>query len=548
MGGLHVIGTERHEARRIDNQLRGRSGRQGDKGSSAASSSPRRRPDEDVRGRDDDEGPRAPGHEGGRRDRAPDALQERRARPAQGRGTQLPDPQEHARVRRGDGAPASDFYGLRQRVLEGRDVKGLIFRVRRDAVDDACEEYLDPDYPASASPSTPSRSSSARSRSERLQGLERDEMEKAIREDAKAMRAHDRCHARRVHADGGLRDQRRLRLGGPDQLGQVSASASSSTSRSSARAAPVERNRVRDMLAAAAEEKIETADLTGIDEFVRKHYGPASSSSGSRTSSVIDVTEDEIEGRAAGRASRRRGADPQERREDLYTQREIEYPVEFAMDMTKMLMRQAPAGREYLVKWANQRFALGWTVEHHAHQPAAEDPADPLLEARAKVRQEGKLEEAIARGSGLHDRRRAGRAPQERFSVGITEYMRFLEGEEREPTPSARASRTSCAPSCCSSSGRSCSRPSTSRGRTTCTRWTSSATPSASARSASRTPASRTSARARACSRHDARERPRPGDGLRLQGQAHAAAAVSLITPTGARPATRRRRMSLRAS
>ncbi len=34
VGGLHVIGTERHEARRIDNQLRGRSGRQGDQGSS----------------------------------------------------------------------------------------------------------------------------------------------------------------------------------------------------------------------------------------------------------------------------------------------------------------------------------------------------------------------------------------------------------------------------------------------------------------------------------------------------------------------------------
>jgi preprotein translocase subunit SecA len=34
LGGLHVIGTERHEARRIDNQLRGRTGRQGDPGSS----------------------------------------------------------------------------------------------------------------------------------------------------------------------------------------------------------------------------------------------------------------------------------------------------------------------------------------------------------------------------------------------------------------------------------------------------------------------------------------------------------------------------------
>ncbi|MFM7577055.1 MAG: preprotein translocase subunit SecA, partial [Microcystaceae cyanobacterium] len=33
LGGLHVIGTERHESRRIDNQLRGRAGRQGDPGS-----------------------------------------------------------------------------------------------------------------------------------------------------------------------------------------------------------------------------------------------------------------------------------------------------------------------------------------------------------------------------------------------------------------------------------------------------------------------------------------------------------------------------------
>ena len=33
-GGLHIFGTERHESRRIDNQLRGRAGRQGDPGSS----------------------------------------------------------------------------------------------------------------------------------------------------------------------------------------------------------------------------------------------------------------------------------------------------------------------------------------------------------------------------------------------------------------------------------------------------------------------------------------------------------------------------------
>ena len=34
LGGLHILGTSRHESRRIDNQLRGRSGRQGDPGTS----------------------------------------------------------------------------------------------------------------------------------------------------------------------------------------------------------------------------------------------------------------------------------------------------------------------------------------------------------------------------------------------------------------------------------------------------------------------------------------------------------------------------------
>ena len=41
LGGLYVLGTERHEARRIDNQLRGRSGRQGDPASPASTSPPR---------------------------------------------------------------------------------------------------------------------------------------------------------------------------------------------------------------------------------------------------------------------------------------------------------------------------------------------------------------------------------------------------------------------------------------------------------------------------------------------------------------------------
>ena len=48
-GGLYIIGTERHESRRIDNQLRGRSGRQGDPGASKFFLSPAGRSDAHLR-------------------------------------------------------------------------------------------------------------------------------------------------------------------------------------------------------------------------------------------------------------------------------------------------------------------------------------------------------------------------------------------------------------------------------------------------------------------------------------------------------------------
>ena len=48
-GGLYVVGTERHESRRIDNQLRGRSGRQGDPGALEVLPVAGRRPDAHLR-------------------------------------------------------------------------------------------------------------------------------------------------------------------------------------------------------------------------------------------------------------------------------------------------------------------------------------------------------------------------------------------------------------------------------------------------------------------------------------------------------------------
>ena len=105
-GGLHIIGTERHESRRVDNQLRGRSGRQGDPGSSrfylslddAAAAHLRRRPRARHHGPPEDAGRRA--------DRGGHRVPFDRIGPAQGRSAQLRHPQAAAGIRRRRQRPA----------------------------------------------------------------------------------------------------------------------------------------------------------------------------------------------------------------------------------------------------------------------------------------------------------------------------------------------------------------------------------------------------------------------------------------------------------
>jgi preprotein translocase subunit SecA len=118
VGGLHVVGTERHESRRIDNQLRGRCGRQGDKGSSrfflsleddlmkmfAGKTTLSVLSKLGMKEGDAIEHPMLTKSVG--RHRAPHAHQVRRPRSAQGGGAQLPYPQEHSRVRRAHGRAA----------------------------------------------------------------------------------------------------------------------------------------------------------------------------------------------------------------------------------------------------------------------------------------------------------------------------------------------------------------------------------------------------------------------------------------------------------
>ena len=148
VGGLHVIGTERHTARRIDNQLRGRSGRQGDPGSSRFY----------VSLQDDlmrmfagewtikvlswlgmEEGMAIEDKRISKGILRAQKKVEERNFLARKNLLEYDEVMDHQRTH---------FYGMRQKVLEGRDIDQVIWEMISQAIDDAVNKYIVEDHVA----------------------------------------------------------------------------------------------------------------------------------------------------------------------------------------------------------------------------------------------------------------------------------------------------------------------------------------------------------------------------------------------------------------
>jgi preprotein translocase subunit SecA len=144
-GGLHIIGTERHESRRIDNQLRGRSGRQGDPGSSRfylSLDDPLLRIFAGDRLRavmDRLKMPEGEPIEAGMVTRSIESAQRKvEARNFDIR-KQLLQYDDVANDQR------KETYRLRNEVLESKDIGDLIANLREDALRSFCELYVPPE-------------------------------------------------------------------------------------------------------------------------------------------------------------------------------------------------------------------------------------------------------------------------------------------------------------------------------------------------------------------------------------------------------------------
>jgi preprotein translocase subunit SecA len=147
-GGLHVIGTERHTARRIDNQLRGRGGRQGDPGSSRFYVSLEDELMQMFAGEWTIKVLGWLGMEEGM------AIEDKRISKGILRAQKKVEERNFlARKNLLEYDEVMDFqrtqfYGMRQKVLAGREVGQIIWGMIGDAIEDAVRKYIEEDYVA----------------------------------------------------------------------------------------------------------------------------------------------------------------------------------------------------------------------------------------------------------------------------------------------------------------------------------------------------------------------------------------------------------------
>ena len=438
LGGLHVIGTERHESRRIDNQLRGRSGRQGDKGSSRFYVSLEDDLMKMFAGETTQKLLARMGMKEG------DAIEhpwlsknvERAQRKVEERNFQIrknileyDEVMEHQR---------QFFYGLRQRVLEGRDVKGLIFEYIEEAIDDAIGEMLDPEFPALCAAEFAKSRLDVSIPAERLRGKDRNEMEVAIRRIAKEEATHmiDITIGEYMPLEGsevsvdfdsaGLIRWAKNRFGVELDSGELREGGAR------------ERRGVQNSLEAAAYEQIERIELDGLTEFLDKNYGAQRLAEWVQRKFAFEVDPAEII-----KARDDEDRDPRdpilEKARELYTQREVEYPVEFIMEMTMMLARQnPPQAFEELGIWSRNRFGIELTPDEIKKSPPPKI-AERLRDLQRAFVESDRLMGLINEATAIEDDEALDAFLRQHCGAGLTDRMRFLDdAEERRHAVAAR--------------------------------------------------------------------------------------------------------------
>jgi preprotein translocase subunit SecA len=357
MGGLHIIGTERHESRRIDNQLRGRSGRQGDAGSSRFFLS-----------LEDDlmkmfAGKATLGLLSKLGMKEGDAIEspmltravEKAQRKVEERNFQIrknileyDEPMEHQR---------RSFYGIRQRVLEGRDVKGLILEYIEESIRDSAHTYLHPLHRAKCIAEWARENLGLTIEPTRFKNKDREDVRALLLRDGREDAVNRvRLTVGEYIFEGADRSEWDLK-----GLAQWAKSAFKAELRPEA-LAEMDAQEITADIEECALDHIEAVDLAPIDRFLAEDFGAqalaewANSKFGS--ASGEDFAPDLFAGETEPGKAAERLLDHARR---IYAKREVEYPIDFAIDLTSALLQQDPQqALGQFCQWVRMRYELDW--------------------------------------------------------------------------------------------------------------------------------------------------------------------------------------------
>jgi preprotein translocase subunit SecA len=328
-GGLHVIGTERHTARRIDNQLRGRSGRQGDPGSSRFYVSLQ---DELMAMFAGDWTIKVLGWLGMEEGMA---IEDKRISKGILRAQKKVEERNYgARKNLLEYDDVMDkqrmtFYGMRQQVLEGQGVDLIIWRMIGESIRDAVDKFLVQDYVAFVISEWVTANMGFQIEPYDLRGMKHfEDLERYIRDQARAEATTKITGTLgefmgEDSEDSGQWDAKNMAAWMMRDFGvNLSQSQIRRTSY----------NELETTLRQAAVDQIDHRDFSGLMKYLEPSFADSELANWAREKFGIDVTPDDMH--EGDRVKSTKPADRiieliEDRAHEAYARREIEYPIDY---------------------------------------------------------------------------------------------------------------------------------------------------------------------------------------------------------------------------
>ncbi len=436
VGGLHVIGTERHTSRRIDNQLRGRSGRQGDPGSSRFFVSLK---DPLMAMFMNDWTIKVLGWLGMEEGQAIEdkriskgilrAQKKVEERHFLGRKNLLEydEVMDHQR---------SHFYKLRQQVLEGRAVDQIIWDMIGEAIADAVGKYITRDYVAATIAEWARSNFDVNIDAEDLKGMRRpmdleDYIKDHARNDAKQNITTTLAEFMGEGGDDSLDwDVKGLAAWADSKYGVT-------LEQSAIR--KMTPHQLEDRLIDSAIEQIDQRDCAGMMKYLEKLFAQNELANWAQDKFSIEVKAEELVA-DADRGVNRPAAEIisliEKRARDAYKKRELEYPVDHVMTM--VFGGFAPADDPYVLDQLRMWIKAKWNVDLTIDDLRGKDPAQlrqQLLTHQTDYLLRGELEKDVDRilADGGQDRAKLAELFNQRFFQRLT--ATDLEGDFADVDP-----------------------------------------------------------------------------------------------------------------